>query len=261
MTATLDHHYSITLSLLRIVLLLWGEEQMISIPAVNDNFLILHGMDFINWRLFLWPQPLIIITLLLFLSFVSFYYRGVMNVVSACDHNSWPSVLYNSLSPSYRSIIVGWSTKDIDTSCQRQLPHFAWHVIFITLHRMQYIPVVFYSCECNIPPTLLHFTVRSPWCFEQRVITPANNLWCGDLSQPFNCSKRSTIVGLWANVISTSCHRQLIHHCIAWSLFFYSGDCSTSSGECFSNIICLINHTSQYYIIHISKTTNTMLRC
>ena len=191
--------------------------RMMLIPAVNNNLFILHGTDFILWM---------------------FYY---------CDRNPWPSLL--SLSPSYRSIIVVWSTNDIDISWQQQLTYF----YYLSLHRMQYIPVVVYSCECNLPPTLFHFTVWSPWCFEQKVITPANNLLCGDLSQLFKCSKRSIIVGLWANVISTSGNRQLIHHCIAWS------DGSTTSGEWCSNIICLTNHISQYYSIHIPKTTTPCL--
>ena len=148
--------------------------RMMLIPAVNNNLFILHGTDFILWM---------------------FYY---------CDRNPWPSLL--SLSPSYRSIIVVWSTNDIDISWQQQLTYF----YYLSLHRMQYIPVVVYSCECNLPPTLFHFTVWSPWCFEQKVITPANNLLCGDLSQLFKCSKRSIIVGLWANVISTSGNRQFI---------------------------------------------------
>ena len=100
----------LSLYLHRIVLLTWCDARMISIPAANNNLFILHGMDFIYWRFSLWLQPLTITTL--------------------------------PLSPSYRSINVVWWTNDIDTSCQRQLTHFAcwcqqqliyfaWHGLYL----------------------------------------------------------------------------------------------------------------------------------
>ena len=86
LTATVDHHYSFSLSH-SYRFISWCDEQMISIPAVNNNLFILHGMDFIYWRFSLWLQPLTITTL---------YYRGV------------------------------W-TNDVDTSGQQQLIYFTWH--------------------------------------------------------------------------------------------------------------------------------------
>ena len=41
------------------------------------------------------------------------------------------------------------------------------------MHCVEYIWLVFYSCACTLSPTLLSLTVRSQWCLEQRVTTPA----------------------------------------------------------------------------------------
>ena len=146
MTATLDHHYSITLSLLRIVLLLWGEEQMISIPAVNDNLLILHGMDFIYWRV------------------IFFFDRNR----STLDHHfslSLPLDHHYSLSILRITLL---------SCCDgRMILIPAVNDNLLILHGTD----VFYGCFIIYIPVNATFqhTVRSPWCFEQRVITPANN--------------------------------------------------------------------------------------
>ena len=94
---SLDHHYS--LSLLCIVLLTWCDAQMISIPADSNNLFILHGMDFIYWRLIF-------------------------------DRNRWSPLLFLSISFVSFYIVVWW-TNDIDTSCQQQLIYFAWHGLYL----------------------------------------------------------------------------------------------------------------------------------
>ena len=98
----------LSLYLIRIVLLSWGDERMILIPSVNDNLRILHGMDSIYWCSIIccnpWPS-----WLALYIFFVSYYYSLSL---------SWSSLL---------SINVVWWTNDIDTSCQQPLIYFAWH--------------------------------------------------------------------------------------------------------------------------------------
>ena len=83
---------TLSLYLLRIVLLSWCDARTISLSAVNNNIFILHCIDFILWMFHYW------------------------------DCNPWPSLL--SL---YLLRIVLLCTNDIDISCQLQYIYFACH--------------------------------------------------------------------------------------------------------------------------------------
>ena len=232
-------------------------------------------MDFIYWCFF--STTTVDHHYSLSIAVVSFHYRGVINEWyryqlsttthlccmawtllidgSSCDRNPWPSFLYYSLSPSYRSFIVVWWTNDIDTSCQH---NNNLCLLFITAsHAVHSSGIIFLWVQPSTNITSFYRSITV--CFEQRVITPANNLLCGDLSQPFNCSKRSWD---YEQMLSQpAAIDNLFIIALHGVYLFYSGDCSTTSGEWLSNMICLTKHISQYYIIHIPKTTNTMFRC
>ena len=198
---------------------------MILIPTANDNLLILHGMDFIYWRV------------------IFFFDRNR----STLDHHfslSLPLDHHYSLSILRITLL---------SCCDgRMILIPAVNDNLLILHGTD----VFYGCFIIYIPVNATFqhTVRSPWCFEQRVITPANNnnLIARNVRLSWDYEQMLSQPAVIDNLFIIAFHGVY---------FFYSGDCSTPSGEWCSNIICLINHISQYYIIHIPKTTNTMPRC
>ena len=151
LSLSLDHHYS---------LLTWCDGRMISIPAVNNHLFILHGMDFIvlmfhivtatldhfAWHgLYLLMFQLVTATLDHHYSItLSPSYRYVIDIrwqqqriYFAWHRRHFMDVILlwlqpltiTTLSPfpSYRSIIVGWCTNDIDNN---NFFIFAWHGLF-----------------------------------------------------------------------------------------------------------------------------------
>ena len=143
---------------------------------------------------------------------------------SPCDRNPWPSFLYYSLS-LLRIALLSWcdGRMILIPAVNNNLC-----VLFITAsHAVHSSGIIFLWVQPSTNITSFYRSITV--CFEQRVITPANNLLCGDLSQPFNCSKRSWD---YEQMLSQpAAIDNLFIIALHGVYLFYSGDCSTTSGH------------------------------